>query len=143
MSTLTFVGLSQLLSKQGERLQQNTFELLESIATSLSNKRGLNPQISINMNDQELEVSIPQLRFKCFSESKLSLHEGSLIGVITFFTLHEGKNKEFHKVFLNWDNGMSFMTPDSMPSIDTDYAENLEYLFMNALTESAAKAGLI
>ncbi len=143
MSALTFVGLSQLLSKKGELLQQNTIELLERIAITWGNKRDLNPQISVTMKDHVLEISIPQLRFKCFSESRLSLHEGTLIGVITFFTLLEGKNKEFHKVFLNWENCMSFMTPDSKPSIDTDYAENVEYLFMNALIESAMKAGLI
>lgn len=143
MSSLTFVGLSQLLSRKGELLQQNTHGLLDRINTAWNNKRDLNKQISIELNDGELEVSIPQLRFKCFTESKLSLHDGSLIGVITFFTLQDGKNIEFHKVFLDWDNCMRFGAPDSTTSIDTDYADNVEYHFMNALIESACQHKLI
>ncbi|HDR2843234.1 hypothetical protein ACR9GE_19555 [Enterobacter ludwigii] len=143
MSSLTFIGLSQLLSKKGELLQQNTHGLLERVNAAWNSKRDLNKQITIELNDGELEVSIPQLRFKCFTESKLSLHEGSLIGVITFYTSRDGKNEEFHKVFLDWDNCMHFGAPDSTPAIDTDYAENVEYHFMNALIESASRNNLI
>lgn len=143
MSSLTFIGLSQLLSKKGELLQQNTHGLLDRVHAAWNNKRDLNKQISIELKDGELEVSIPQLRFKCFTESKLSLHEGSLIGVITFYTSRDGKNLEFHKVFLDWDNCMHFGEPDSTPSIDTDYAANVEYHFMNALIDSASRNNLI
>lgn len=143
MSSLTFIGLSQLLSKKGELLQQNTHSLLERVNSAWNNKRDLNKQISIELNDGELEVSIPQLRFKCFTESKLSLHEGSLVGVITFYTSRDEKKQEFHKVYLDWDNCMHFGTPESTPSIDTDYAENVEYHFMNALIESASQNHLI
>ncbi|KWZ91859.1 MULTISPECIES: hypothetical protein [Citrobacter] len=143
MSSLTFIGLSQLLSKKGELLQQNTHSLLERVSSAWNNKRDLNKQISIELNDGELEVSIPQLRFKCFTESKLSLHEGSLVGVITFYTSRDEKKQEFHKVYLDWDNCMHFGTPESTPSIDTDYAENVEYHFMNALIESASQNHLI
>lgn len=143
MSSLTFIGLSQLLSKKGELLQQNTHSLLERVNSAWNNKRDLNKQISIELNDGELEVSIPQLRFKCCTESKLSLHEGSLVGVITFYTSRDEKKQEFHKVYLDWDNCMHFGTPESTPSIDTDYAENVEYHFMNALIESASQNHLI
>lgn len=143
MSSLTFIGLSQLLSKKGDLLQQNTHSLLERVNSAWNNKRDLNKQISIELNDGELEVSIPQLRFKCFTESKLSLHEGSLVGVITFYTSRDEKKQEFHKVYLDWDNCMHFGTPESTPSIDTDYAENVEYHFMNALIESASQNHLI
>lgn len=143
MSSLTFIGLSQLLSNKGELLQQNTHSLLERVSSAWNNKRDLNKQISIELNDGELEVSIPQLRFKCFTESKLSLHEGSLVGVITFYTSRDEKKQEFHKVYLDWDNCMHFGTPESTPSIDTDYAENVEYHFMNALIESASQNHLI
>lgn len=143
MSSLTFIGLSQLLSKKGELLQQNTHDLLERVNAVWNNKRDLNKQIYIELKDGELEVSIPLLRFKCFTESKLSIYQGSLIGVITFYTHRDGKNQEFHKVFLDWDNCMHFGSPDSTPSIDTDYAENLEFHFMNALIESASRNNLI
>ena len=63
MSSLTFIGLSQLLSRKGELLQQNTNDLLERVNTAWNNKRDLNKQISIELNDGELEVSIPQLSF--------------------------------------------------------------------------------
>lgn len=143
MSSLNFLGLSQLLSKKGDLLQQNTSGLLERISTAWNNKRDLNQQISISLNEGEFELSIPQFRFKCFTQSKLALHEVSLMGVITFFTLQDGKNIEFHKVFLDWDKGMRFGSPDSTPSIDTDYADNVEYHFMNALIESACRHKLI
>lgn len=143
MSSLTFVGLSQLLSRKGELLQQNTHGLLDRVNTAWNNKRDLNKQISIELNGGELAVSIPQLRFKCFTESKLSLHDGSLIGVITFYTSRDGKNQEFHRVFLDLDNCMHFGAPDSTTSIDTDYAEDVEYHFMNALIESALRNKLI
>ncbi|MEH3196669.1 hypothetical protein [Klebsiella variicola] len=143
MSSLTFIGLSQLLSKKGELLQQNTHDLLERVNAVWNNKRDLNKQIYIELKNGELEVSIPLLRFKCFTESKLSIYEGSLIGVITFYTHRDWKNQEFHKVFLDWDNCMHFGSPDSTPSIDTDYAENLEFHFMNALIESASRNNLI
>ncbi|HHT0346376.1 TPA: hypothetical protein ACTW75_001073 [Klebsiella pneumoniae] len=143
MSSLTFIGLSQLLSKKGELLQQNTHDLLERVNAVWNNKRDLNKQIYIELKNGELEVSIPLLRFKCFTESKLSIYEGSLIGVIIFYTHRDGKNQEFHKVFLDWDNCMHFGSPDSTPSIDTDYAENLEFHFMNALIESASRNNLI
>ena len=143
MSLLTFIGLSQLLSRKGELLQQNTNDLLERVNTAWNNKRDLNKQISIELNDGELEVSIPQLRFKCFTESKLSLHEGSLIGVITFYTSRDGKKQEFHKIFLDWNNCMHFGALDSTAPIDIDYTEDVEYLFMNALIDSAYRNNLI
>ncbi|MBN3161117.1 hypothetical protein [Pectobacterium brasiliense] len=143
MSKLNFIGLSQLLSKNGDQLQQNMLGLIARISTYWGSNRDPNHQISITLNDRELEVSIPQMRFECFSESKLAIHERMLIGEVTFFTLCDGKSKEFHKVFIDQENYMSFTTYGSEPSIDIDYAKNIEHYFMNSLIEAAMRAGLI
>lgn len=143
MSELTFSELSKLLSRHGDSLLFQTNLILESVGNYWNKSHTKNPLITFIFKNEKLEVTIPQCRFSCFSETKLVFIEGEILSQVTFFVEKNGKLDPFHNLYLNNDTIVNYESPKRPPEVSWSYARNVEEHFMNELIQAASKAGLI
>ncbi|MDT3606015.1 hypothetical protein [Cronobacter dublinensis] len=143
MSQLTFSGVSNLLSKHAENLQYQTKWMLERICNYWSNSRSKNSLIVVELREEELYLSIPQSRFECFSESRITFKDNKILSEVTFFVQHNDTKTAFHRVYVNADLIVNFCSYTREPDVDLEYANHFEEFFMNELIQAATQANFL
>ncbi|EIK0414770.1 hypothetical protein POU31_13275 [Escherichia coli] len=142
MSELTFAGLSSMLSRHGDDLLYQTNLILETVCNYWGKSHTKHSLTTFKFEKGTLEITIPQCRFSCFSETKLIFNEGEILSQVTFFVEKNGEQQPFHDFFLNTDGVVNYGSPKRSPDVSWDNARNVEEHFMNELIQSASKAGL-
>lgn len=143
MDTLKFSALSRALGLQAEDLQFKTKCLLDRVCTYWSSSKTLNRQISFAMENDELEINIPQCGFHCFSKTLIRFRDNSPISELTFYIIRNDERFSFAVFHINNDNEMTIPDRPETPVISIDYDERLENHFMDELVKSALKAQLL
>ncbi|WP_226067883.1 hypothetical protein [Dickeya zeae] len=142
METLKFAALSRALSLQGEDLLFKTKFLLNRVNNYWGKSKTLNSLITFDVANDELEIQIPQCKFHCFSETKISFIGNKPISEVCFYTKKNDENVPFVVFHIDTDNIMTIPGREEAPKIDLDYAQNVENHFMDELVEAALKAQL-
>ncbi|HHA1388830.1 TPA: hypothetical protein ACOEBK_000691 [Enterobacter ludwigii] len=143
MEKLKFATLSRALGLEGEDLLFKTKCLFDRVYQYWSSSRVLNQQITFGFSNNELEITIPQCAFRCFSESKIRFINNKPICEITFYSNKDEKNKAFVVFHLDNDNVLTIPALDDGPEIDIDYAKEVENHFMDELVQAASRANLV
>lgn len=143
MSELTFSGLSNLLSRHGDDLLYQTGLILERVCAYWSKSHTKHSLITFNYENEKLEITIPQCKLSCFSETKIILIEGKILSQVTFFVEENGKQLPFHNLYIDKDATVNYGSPGRSPDVSWEHARNVEEHFMNELIQSASKAKLI
>ena len=143
MSELTFSGLSNLLSRNGDDLLYQTNLILECVCAYWNKSRTKHSLIIFKYENEKLAITIPQCKFSCFSETKIVYIEGEILSQVTFFVEKNGKQLPFHNIYVNEDAIVNYEVPGRSPDVNWTHARNVEEHFMNELIQAASKAKLI
>ncbi|WP_312731497.1 hypothetical protein [Atlantibacter hermannii] len=143
MKELTFSGLSNLLSRHGDDLLYQTDLILQRVCDYWNKSHIKHSLITFKYENEKLEITIPQCKFSCFSETKIVFIEGEILSQVTFFVEKDGKHLPFHNLFVNEDIFVNYESPGRPPDVSWEHARNVEEHFMNELIQAASKAKLI
>lgn len=143
MSELTFSRLSNLLSRHGDDLLYQTDLILERVCAYWKKSLTKHSLITFKYENERLEITIPQCKFSCFSETKIVFIEGGILSQVTFFVEKNGKQLPFHNLYVNEDVIINYESPSRSPDVSWEHARNVEEHFMNELIQAASKANLI
>ncbi|KLQ48434.1 hypothetical protein ABF70_16520 [Enterobacter hormaechei subsp. steigerwaltii] len=132
-----------MLSRHGDDLLYQTNLILETVCNYWSKSHTKHSLTTFKFENGTLEVTIPQCRFSCFSETKLVFIENEILSQVTFFVEKNGKQQSFHIFYLNNDGIVNFGSPKRPPDVSWNHARNVEEHFMNELIQSASKACLL
>lgn len=143
MSELTFSGLSNLLSRHGDDLLYQTDLILDRVCTYWNKSRAKHSLITFKYENEKLEITIPQCKFSCFSETKIVFIEDKILSQVTFFVEKNEKQLPFHNLYVNEDVIVNYESPGRSPDVNWSHARNVEEHFMNELIQAASNAKLI
>ncbi|MFX0565574.1 hypothetical protein ACNF5A_002364 [Kosakonia cowanii] len=143
MSDITFSGLSVMLSRHGDDLLYQTDLILKTVCNYWSKSRTKDSHTTFKFENGIFELTIPQCRFSCLSETKIVFIEGEIISKVTFFVEKDGEPHPFHNVYLNNEGIVNYGSPKRPPDVSWNFARNVEEHFMNELIQAACEANLI
>ncbi|EML5901695.1 hypothetical protein RZ024_12105 [Citrobacter freundii] len=143
MEILKFATLSRALGLQGEDILFKKKCLFDRVYNYWSRSKTLNREITFVMENDELEINIPQCDFHCFSKTKIKFIGNQPIAEIAFCIKQKDDIIKFAVFHIDSDNTMTIPSRPEAPSISIDYADNLENHFMDELVKAAVKAQLL
>jgi len=143
METIKFATLSRALGLQGEDILFKKKCLFDRVYNYWSSSKSLNREITFVMENDELEIKIPQCDFHCFSKTRIRFVGKQPIAEIAFCIKEKDEIIKFAVFHIDSDNTMTIPSRPEAPSISIDYADNLENHFMDELVKAAVIAQLL
>ncbi|MBJ6568667.1 hypothetical protein JGT17_17500 [Enterobacter hormaechei] len=143
METIKFATLSRALGSQGEDLLFKKKCLFDRVCNYWSSSKSLNREITFVMENDELEIKIPQCDFHCSSKTRIRFVGMQPIAEIAFCIKEKEEIIKFAVFHIDNDNTLTIPSRPEAPSISIDYADNLENHFMDELIKAAVIAELL
>lgn len=143
MSIETIADITTPLRTYATLLLDRAADLHQALLRHYERERGMKEFISVQLDDGNIAVAIPSLKFNCLSRNRLVFSGKELVAEVEFFTCKAEDEISILKCYLTTQGRFIFHSIDTEPQYDFYSDQSIEPRLYGRLFSAASEKKLI